>query len=42
MEIEEPAQIGELEITDAKGNGLTVMLTELELTHPFEFVSVKV
>ena len=29
-------------ITEAEGSGLTVMVTELEFTHPFEFVSVTV
>jgi len=30
------------EITEADGGGLTIMVTELEFTHPFEFVSVTV
>ena len=42
MEIEAPLQILELAIVAAAGSGLTVMVTELELTHPLEFVSVTV
>ena len=30
------------EITDAAGNELTVIVTEFDLTHPFELVSVRV
>ena len=30
------------EMTMAEGRGLTVIVTELDLTHPFEFVSVNV
>ena len=30
------------EITEAEGSGLTVMVTELEFTHPFGLVSVMV
>jgi hypothetical protein len=42
IEIELPMQIAVLAITDAAGKGLTVMVTESDFTHPFEFVSVKV
>ena len=31
-----------LAITEADGSGLTVMVTELDFTHPFELVSVTV
>ena len=31
-----------LEMTDAEGKGLTVIITEFEFIQPLEFVSVKV
>ena len=42
IEIEFPEQIPVFDITWAAGNGLTVMVTELDFTQPLEFVSVKV
>jgi len=42
IEIEFPGQIEVLEITDAAGTGLVVMVTESDFTHPFEFLSDKV
>ena len=42
IDIEEPVQIAVLDMTDAAGKGLTVIVTELDFTHPFELVSVKV
>ena len=42
MEMEAPVQIAVLEITDAEGSGLTVIVTDLEFTQPREFVSVTV
>jgi hypothetical protein len=39
----EPVQIAVLDITEAEGRGLTVMVTELDLLHPVAvIVSVKV
>jgi len=37
-----PAQIVDGDPAAAAGSGLTVMVTELDLVHPFELVSVKV
>ena len=37
-----PKQIAVFEMMDAVGKGLTVIVTEFDLTHPFELVSVKV
>ena len=34
IDIEEPVQIAVLDITEAEGNGLTVMVTELDLLQP--------
>jgi hypothetical protein len=42
MDMEEPEQRTVLAITVAEGSGLTVMVTELDFTHPLELVSVKV
>ena len=37
-----PVQMAVLEMTEAAGKGLTVIVTEFDFTHPFEFVSVNV
>ena len=42
MDKDAPIQIAVLEITDAAGKALTVNVTELDFTHPFELVSVRV
>ena len=43
MEMVEPEQMAVLEITEAVGNGLTVMVAESVLLHPVEvFVSVRI
>ena len=42
IETEVPVQIAVFEMIDADGNELTVTVTELEFTHPLEFVSVRV
>jgi hypothetical protein len=42
IDIEVPEHTAVLETTDAEGTGLTVMITEFDFTHPFEFVSVRV
>ena len=42
IDTELPVQMAVLEITDAAGRGLTVIVTELELIQPLEFVSVSV
>ena len=43
IEMLEPVQISVLDITDAEGKGLTVIVTEFDLLHPVAvIVSVKV
>ena len=42
IEMELPVQIPAFAITDAKGSGLTVIVTDLEFTQPSELVSVTV
>jgi len=42
IEIDDPLQIAVSGITDITGKELTVMTTELDFTHPFILVSVKV
>ena len=40
--MEPPRQIAVLEITAAEGREFTLIVTEFDFTHPFEFVSVRV
>ena len=42
MAMEVPGHMIVSETTEAAGNGLTDIVTELELAHPVEFVSVTV
>ena len=42
IEADAPLQIAVLDPAEAAGNEFTVTVTELEATHPLEFVSVTV
>ena len=42
MEMAAPVQIAVLEMTEADGKALTVILTAFVFLHPLEFVSVNV
>ena len=42
IDMEEPAQIAVLVMTEAAGSAFTVIVTEFESVHPLELVSITV